>query len=393
VARIPEFRRRAKGTAWNLGRALAKDRIFCGSRRALMSGEGHAPSNGSVDSLVADQRWFLEDMDVGNGDVSFVRADRETLSPQTFLDARWDRSALPHRRAKLDAVVAKAATPERPPLDFIWHTAFCCSTLVSRALDRPGHNLSLREPLVLVRLADLKREGYFARNRLSSNIPSAVFHLLARPFVPGAHVTVKPSNAVNCLLRDAAKLTTGKMLFLYSDCRSFLISVAKKKEQGRRFARRMFALLTADGLAQPHWRNPFEMTDLEIAALVWHMQIAEFQRTWPMLGPGRAASLDCDAFLGMPGTTISGLDRFFEFGLGTDHIVEILKGPLLKKNAKALDESFGVRRRIDEHRSTSRQIGQDLDRIVAWSYEACQSTPGGNPLPNPIIRLNKAYHP
>ena len=338
-------------------------------------------------TCVDDFRWFAENFDLARKSLSFVFTDRQTLAAQPFLDYRWKTDRLAHREMSLDAAVSSFAPDAPPPhLNFIWHTSFCCSTLIAKALDLPGHNLSLCEPQILVPLADLKRAGMFVGNGLSPRLPEIVFRLLARVPDRDTSVTVKPSNFANILIGDAARATRGKALFLYSDLESFLISVAKSGIPLLKYARRLFSNIAGNsGRALP-WASHeiFQMTDLEIAALVWHMQIGEFRRDWPLFEPGRAASLDCDVFLADLVAPLAKLDAFFGLGLGADHIERVLSGPLLRSHAKAAGQPYDAGRRSEEKAAVRKRLGADLERVIEWSYKACSGTPQGAPLPNAI---------
>lgn len=336
-------------------------------------------------SCVDDFRWFAENFDLARKSLSFVYADRQTLADQPFLDYRWKSERLAHREMSLDAAVASFALGAPPPhLNFIWHTSFCCSTLIAKALDLPEHNLSLCEPQILVPVADLKRAGMFLGNRLSPRLPEIVFRLLARSH--GGKVTVKPSNFANVLISDAARTTRGKALFLYSDLESFLISVAKSGIPLLKYARRLFSSIAGDSGQPLPWtpHEIFQMSDLEIAALVWHMQIGEFRRDWPLFEAGRAASLNCDAFLADRTAVLAKLDSFLELGLGADHIGRVLRGPLLRSHAKAPGELYDAERRAEEKAAMHKRLGADLERVMDWSYKACSGTPRGAPLPGAI---------
>ncbi len=343
----------------------------------------------SPQSVVEDFGWFLDDFDPARREFVFARTTRDEVSRQVFLDARWQRSDNGSLRLPLDAVIA-SLPPANPPaslpmLNFIWHTSFCCSTLVARALDRPGRSLSLREPKVLVALADALRAGLFP-NSLPALTLDAAFTLLGRAPEPGCRITVKPSNFANVLLRQAARRSGGKALFLYSDLASFLVSVAKGGVQQGRYVRRLFGNIAMD-LGQPlTWSGAelLALSDLELAAIVWHRQIAEFRRSWAELGDARAVSLDCDAFLDNPGGMLAALDVHFELGLGPEHVRSVLEGPILKSHAKQTSQLFTAQMRRDEDEAVRKRLGASLDEVVAWSYQACPETPRGTPLPNPL---------
>ena len=352
-----------------------------------------APLKNLQTDLFDSPSWFPEGFDQNRNEFRFVAADRSDLSSQSFLDWRWNRSGAKRQTAGATAMIARLS-PQNPRPSIIWHTGFCCSTLLAKALDRPGRNLSLCEPQVLVDVVDAKRAGKFARD-LSPAVPQLAFHLLSRGFAPEERVTLKPAPAANVLLRDAGTQTSGPMLFLYSDCRSFLVSICKLGETGRKYVRSLFLAMLHDDHVQTKWPAPklMSMSDLELAAIVWHMQIAEFLRNWPLLGAGRAASLDCDAFLALPVDTLRRLDAFFSLGLGNNHPEEAISGPLFRRNAKTGEDSFDASRRLKEHAQIARQLGRALDRIVAGSYAICPTTPRGAPLPEPLVPIHKVYCP
>ncbi len=350
----------------------------------------------SIDEIIGDPCWFLEDLSTRDGAFSFARTNEDELSALPFLAQNWDRSALQKIRLDARTVLARLRGPAvLPTPNFIWHTAFCCSTLLSRALQHPGRNTALREPQVLLILAELKRYNYFANGRLDPRLMDAAFRLLSRPFAPGGRVLLKPAHAASYLVPDAARRTNGRMLFLYSDCRSFLISIIRRGEAGMRFARRNFGIIAGDGNEQFNWPMSavMQLSDLRIAALTWHMQIAEFRRNLPALAEGRAASLDCDAFLDDPTGVLARLNGFFGLELGAAQLCQTLSGGLLGQDAKAPGEPYNALQRREHYRQIADAWAKDLDETVAWSYEVCPKTPRGMPLPNAIATVEKLYHP
>jgi hypothetical protein len=323
----------------------------------------------SLEDVIGNADWFPDNVDFNRNTFGFVRTDRKVLSRESFLDSRWNRSALARVDVPISAISSAVEKLPRPKLNFIWHTAFCCSTLIARCLDAENANLSLKEPQILILLAEAKRAG-----RQISGSTDAAFGLLARG---REQVLVKPTNAVNNLIPDALRTTDGRMLFLYSDCKSFLVSIAKKGEMGRIFARKLFGLFAADGHPQAKWpwQTLFELSDMQVAALVWHMQIAEFRRSRDV---SRSAALNCDEFLAHPREMLEKLNVFFGLGLSATQLDAAL--PLLARNAKDANESFNAERRAAEASDAAKVFGGELDTVVEWSYRACPETPRGNPL-------------
>ncbi|HSV04073.1 MAG TPA: hypothetical protein VLI41_12800 [Phenylobacterium sp.] len=326
----------------------------------------------------AEPFWFPADLDPARRAVLLVETDEATLAAQPFLDRRWDRRALQERWAPLEAL-SPLASPDggAPNLGFIFHTSFCCSTLIAAALDRRGRSLALREPWVLVQLADALRAGLCEPGQPLEIAPGLALRALART-PSGGKVIIKPSNFANRLAREAAARTSGQALFLYSDLPSFLLSIAKGGVQLARYARSLFGAVAGDlGERMPFTgRDLLEMSDLEIAALVWRMQMADLRRASSLYGPARAAWLDCEAFLADPQGAIAALDTFFDLGLGPDHVEAVTQGPLLGRHAKAPGLAFTPADRQAQAAAVRARLGADLERLVEWSRTAWPALEG-----------------
>jgi hypothetical protein len=304
----------------------------------------------------------------------FVRAGRDALSAEPFLDPKWDCAGLP--RAEI-AWTALPALRERPRLGFVWHTSFCCSTLIAGLLDQPGRCLALKEPRVLVDLADLKRRGELYR---SPELSARILALLARRFAPGEQVLVKPSNGANALILAAAAESDGPVLLLHSSCADFIVSVAMGGETLRAYVRALLLSLAAD---QPHGRGPAasdlaRLTDLQTAALAWQLQMAGLGRAAQALG-GRCRSLDSAAFRADPHGAVAALDRHFAVGLDRGRAMAALA-----RDAKS-GEAFDPAARAERARAAVAGLGADLDGLVAWSFRTCGWAEAGAALPDPLI--------
>ena len=362
-----------------------------------MSGKNPSERGDDLRSIVVDPHWFLEDYDPSIRKLRFVHADRNTIAATPFLaEGMWDYSRYPQKEVTESELLGLVPFDAPPPrINFIWHTAFCCSTLIASTLDREGANVSLKEPGIMLILADAKRQNAIGQGRpFSHRFPELVFRLLGRPFRPGAQVTIKPTNFSNYVLRDAASLTQGKHLFLFSDCRSFVASILKKGEYGRRVAREIYSRIVRDGNEQAGWPfgEVFHLTDMQIAAVVWHMQIAEFRRSWPLMAPGRAASLDCDAFLAKPADTLLAIDEFLGLDLGRAHYESAMES-LANRHSKAASMEYSIADRLADHAGIFERFGTEIDAAVRQSYDLCRSTPRGIPLDNPLVPVEKSYLP
>lgn len=328
---------------------------------------------------LSDPGWFLDELDFKRLQALFVHAGRDELSRQPFLDPRWDRGRLPRAEAPGAALDAPEGTAA--PLNFIWHTSFCCSTVIAAALDVAGRNLSLKEPRALVDLADLKRGQ---RGLKRPGLARAVFGLYARRFAVDEQVLVKPSNFANTLMTEAAEMTRGRSLMLYSSPRSFLVSIVKEGEGRRSYARDLFLALAGDGHPQGGQGvdTLLRMTDLQMAALAWRMQMAAMRQAMEALGE-RAVSLDADAFLRAPGEALTALDRFFNLGIGEALLAARAEGSMLATHAKTGAPGAGRALREAEAAGIGPALGAHIDLLVDWAAKT--SPPQGDRLPRPLL--------
>src|SRR5688500_14951190 len=101
-------------------------------------------------ALLADPEWLPHTFDRAGERLDFVRltaADRDALAflAEEYVGARFAHEVLPW-----DAVKAAAPAGDGAQVHFIFHTGFCCSTLLARAVAAGGGVAVLREPDILM---------------------------------------------------------------------------------------------------------------------------------------------------------------------------------------------------------------------------------------------------
>ena len=128
--------------------------------------------------------------------VHFVNADRAVRRTAPFLtDENLPGASNPLVVRREDAQRVASGTAR---LNFIFHSAYCCSTLLANAYDRPGAAFSLKEPVLLNDLVGWRHRG--GTPAQVGTVLDDGLRLLARPFVAGEVGVVKPSNVVNALI-------------------------------------------------------------------------------------------------------------------------------------------------------------------------------------------------
>jgi hypothetical protein len=259
--------------------------------------------------------------------------------------------------------------PPQPPR-FLFHTAFCCSTLIARCLDQEGLCLALKEPGLLMDLANALRMAPDAATRTPvREAARSGLRLLARPSVAGERVLMKPANAAAGFHDAMLELMPGSRgVLLFSDLRAFLTSILKKGETGRAFVRTLYNIFALDGtgLSRIPSRQAMGCTDMQVAALVWRHQMETHAGLLQAHGD-RLMVLDCEDFLSRPAAVLQQLDSHLQLGLGDERIEAVVAGDLLQRNAKFADDDFDAATRRSEAARVEGQWGEDLDRIVDWT--------------------------
>lgn len=340
--------------------------------------------------VAKDPHWYLHDINLDKASLFFVKTEQLALSTCSFLDHRFDIRGLPSVSIPLSNLLDLTESINSVAPTFVFHTAFCCSTLIARCLDLESVNLSLKEPAVLMALANYHRVAHplLANPEQAKAIYTLVTRLLFRPFGESQSVLVKPTNTVNnIILPLMATHSQSRALLLHSDLESFLISILKKGEQGRGFARQLFSIFLMDSpeAQQLDSTRLLRMTDSQIAAITWHLQSEMFFDVFKVYDPTRVSSLHCDRLLENPREVLESVVNFFELKPLNQNFELLMNQAPLQSNAKTPDEKFGADTRNQEYEAARRTFSEALSVITPWAKQLSFRYQYSDQIANPLL--------
>lgn len=320
---------------------------------------------------LADAAWLAHRYDPGHDAVHFVSMPREAHRAAAFLtDACLPTGLEPLVIRRADAL---ALAPPPAPLHFVFHSAYCCSTLVARAFDRPGWAMGLKEPVILNDIVGWRRRG--GQGADMASVLDSALTLMARPFVQGEAVVVKPSNIANGMA--AAMLTLrpqSQALLLYAPLRTYLASIAKKGLDGRLWVRTLLLGLLDDKLIDMGFtpRDHLGHSDLQVAAVGWLAQQTLFAKLVAQFGETRVRTLSSAVLLHDPGSAMARLAAHFRLALDAPALAEIVAGPAFHRHSK-FDTDFAAAEREAEHQAAEQIHGDEIDKVLHWAHAVAQA--------------------
>jgi hypothetical protein len=325
-------------------------------------------------AIAADPAWLPYRVRDEGRMLKLLHLPRADLGRLSFIDnrvqiPRWKSITESARRAEFP--VAEIA--ERAPIagsdccHFIFHSAFCCSTLMSRALDIEGTSCVLREPQSLTDLGAMKpRSGLSDDQELALKV---VLDLMQRPRLPGEKTVIKPANLVNPLIEHMLNIRPySRALVMYASLPDFVMAIAR----GKRWSwPRQLAAFYRDHLEfeTPQTRELVLLTDLQIAAFVWLQHQAQFARLVRDLPATRLATLRADVFLAQPAKTIAAAAALFDLGLTESDATAIAAGPLFQSHSKRPDESFDQSTRKRDEMMVKLAYGTEMEQALKWAED------------------------
>lgn len=315
------------------------------------------------DEIARDPEWIPHAIDLQRRAVEFLHIPSSQLPQSGFLfEFQPDR---PHDRAWLPFDDVVSMEPATAPLHFIFHSAFCRSTLLTRALNIPGLSNGLNEPGIF---AALTNAGDAARPLMRP-----LLRLLARPHGDQRIVFAKPTNHANRLipaLMDA--VPDAKAILMTNDLSGFLAGVHRRGLLGRRWARELYLEMQSyagvDFQMSP--RESFAMTDMQAAGLAWLLNQNLFRQLSTSVVGRRLRVLHGDRFNKERAKTLQAAIEFVGFRISDEQAAEAAEGSAFATHSKLggtyTDEADGSgdREKDDVHAQETAQVNQWLAIIA-----------------------------
>lgn len=325
----------------------------------------------AIVSIARDAQWLPHRYDAEHDAIHFRLTPRAQHRAATFLtDDHLPPVAAPAIVRRTDV---RAAVDTRAPLHFIFHSAFCCSTLLARAFDIEGRAMGLKEPTILNDLVGCAGRG-MTPAQLAERLDDALA-LLARPFRPGEAVVVKPSNVVNPMAAAMLGMRPdAHALLLYAPLRDYLNSIARKAMDGRLWVRDLLVKLLGFRLIDLGFggEDYLRHTDLQTAAVGWLAQHALFARLSDRFGSGRVRTLDSGLVTARPGEVTDALGRLFGVPLDEQEIAAVVAGPAFTRHSKS-EARFGNEDRRAEQRDAAAVHGDEIEKVAVWAEAVAAS--------------------
>jgi hypothetical protein len=332
-------------------------------------------------SLRLPPEWLAHRYDPVQDAVHFARVERELRRSVPFLTDEYLPSAQEPLVVRREDSLA--ATPPPSPIHFIFHSAYCCSTLLANACDEPGTASSLKEPPILNDIVGWRHRG--GPPARVGEILDNTLRLLARPMGDGEASVIKPSNLLNSLAPAMlAMRPEASCLLLYAPLTLYLGSIAAKGLWGRLWVRDLLMKQLKDGLVDLGFEpeDHFLQTDLQVAAVGWlaqHKLFAQLAARYP----DRVRTIDSETLLARPEETVAAVDRLMRLERTPARRAQTV-AQVFRRHAKDGGE-FGREQRIANQRSAAEAHGDEIEKVAAWADAAAKNAGVALDLPSPLL--------
>lgn len=333
-------------------------------------------------TLLADPAWLAHRYVEDDQAFRFVRLTREAHRAVPFIiDTHIGDAEIGG-----DVPLAQClAQPIAGPLHYLFHSAFCGSTMLVRALDHPGVAMGMSEPQALNDVVGLRQRG--GDPQLVAGVADAALRLLARPFEPGECVIVKPSNVINPLAKMLMGLRPeARAVFLHAPLETFLVSVANKGLHCRIWVRELLGRYIREGVIAPLGFTPddcLKLADLQAAAVGWLAQQRIFAQISDSFGP-RLVSLDADIMLKRPEAALAAVAGHYGLPLDSEAILSIVNGSAFSRHSKS-GEAYSADRRAADYAQVRAAHGDEIDMVLVWAKTVAGNAGVSMQAPAPLL--------
>lgn len=306
--------------------------------------------------------WIPHRIDLQSGEAVLLQLPASAFSGAGFLADYTPETALDSTTISLDELAAMR--PATGPLHFIFHTAFCRSTLLARALNIGGVVTGMSEPGIIASLASAGDAG--------TRYIEPCLKLLARartgPEGAVQTVFIKPTNHANRLLPALMQAApAAKAVIISNSLRAFLKSVNRKGLMGRRWARNLYLEVQSyaplDLGIDP--RENFLLSDMQVAGLAWLLQRRWIETNIHSASGARMQTLDSDRFNDNRAGILRAITRFAGLELTPQQIDRAATSEIFRTHAK-LGGDYTDSEQREAAQGTNPAFDEEVGMVGQW---------------------------
>jgi hypothetical protein len=300
-----------------------------------------------------------------DGEYVFYPLTADEVARATFLDLKQLHleNATPDRVPVGNFVPPSQTWPPR----YLFHTAFCGSTLLSRALNETPRIMALKEPDVLMQISN---RSLIVGNANVERLLSDCLAELSRPWAENGAVIIKPTNSVNRLLPEIMRCRPGRTLLLHGGLEDFVVSCLKKMPAAETRVRWMAQHLLQDSDLQKQLgvdpRHPFNV--LESCVITWYVQMEYFAKALAADRDDRIRTLDMKTMLADPVRTVVRVSEFLDLGR-PDADVEAAVTREFSRNAKHVERQYSDVDRAREAETIRKEFSSLITLAMEWAEQ------------------------
>jgi len=317
---------------------------------------------------------YLQRFDLERKLACFRQVAAAELSRAAFLDDRLETASFATATLPIDRLLACRLPDSRSRTRLIFHTAYCCSTLLARLLDIPGTTTVYREPVTLHQLAVLKRRAHEFEQLYSTCFAPLLQLSLGKLFTPwgdGMPVIVKLTDSSNNIAEDIlGRDAAARAILLYSGMIDFVVS--NLKLAGRRKFLGLFGVRAGRdaaclGILQNIDIN--RLADAQRAIYVWLVQVEWYRRIVTRF-PAQVRLVNSATLIGAPDRTIPLVIDQLALG-GIEKITDrVLASRDWRSHAKDINRAnFGATDREGEKHRVLESCSGEIAQALAWFQE------------------------
>lgn len=318
-----------------------------------------------TETIINDPDWWPHRYDPARDQIHFIPANRNDHRSAVFLTDEYLKGARSPRA--IDRSLAVSGNKNHAPIHFIFHSGYCCSTLLARAFDIPGVSMGFKEPVILNDIVGMRARN--GGDESIEDILSDTLALLAHPFEDGETLIVKPSCLINVIAQDMlSSRPQSKALLLHAPLQDFLGSIARKGLWGRLWVRELMSKQLRDGMINLGLEGDdyLRLTDLQAAAVSWLTQQSLFASMLETLPNERLISLDSSTLMASPEANMQRLCQHFGLSVDSEDLKTIVTGPVFMSHSKTKTQ-FDSRARDADREAGLKLHAEEIEKVSTWA--------------------------